>query len=117
MAEEKCIINPAMDCLGLMKANLLEKRIDEILKNSKDTHGEIFDRIVELEKAESARNQQYLNIMEKLNNLSEDIEKTMTTMTEITNKPAKKWDAMSEKIIWAIIAACIGFILSQVGIS
>lgn len=36
---------------------------------SRSTHKELFDRMRELEKAEAARNEQYDNIMEKLDRL------------------------------------------------
>lgn len=115
--ESKCIINPERDCLGLIKAENLEKKFDEYRLASRETHSEIFERINALEKSDSARNQQYLNIMEKLNNMTEEISKANNVITEVLNKPAKKWDNMSEKVVWAIIAACIGFILSQIGIA
>lgn len=115
--ENKCIINPERDCLGLIKAENLEKKFDEYRLTSRETHSEIFERINALEKSDSARNQQYLNIMEKLNNMAEEISKANNVIAEVLNKPAKKWDNMSEKVVWAIIAACIGFILSQIGIA
>lgn len=116
MADEKCIIDPSRDCLGLIKAQHLEKRLDEFYKNARGTHCELYERISELEKADSARNQQYLNIMEKLNNMTIEIGKANEVITELISKPGKKWDNMSEKVLWAIIAACIGYILSQIGL-
>lgn len=57
MADEKCILDPQRDCLGFQKANMLEKRMERMEEQSRDTHGKLFDRIRDLEKAEAARNE------------------------------------------------------------
>ena len=54
MADEKCILDPQRDCLGLQKANMLEKQMSEWREASRSTHKELFDRMRELEKAEAA---------------------------------------------------------------
>ena len=54
MADEKCILDPQRDCLGLQKANMLEKQISEWREASRSTHKELFNRMRELEKAEAA---------------------------------------------------------------
>ena len=33
----------------------------------------------------------------------------------LTNKPAKRWDAVVEKVILVVVAAIVGFILAQFG--
>lgn len=114
--DSKCIIDPERDCLGLIKAENLEKKIDEYRQTARETHSELFERINALEKSDSARNQQYLNIIDKLNTLTTEITKANNSVAEMLNKPAKKWENISEKVIWAILAACIGYILSQIGI-
>ena len=53
--DEKCILDPQRDCLGLAKANMLEKQMSEWREASRSTHKELFDRMRELEKAEAAR--------------------------------------------------------------
>ena len=50
MSNEKCIIDPQRDCLGLQKADMLEKQITELRESARGTHKEMFDRIRELEK-------------------------------------------------------------------
>lgn len=64
--DEHCILDPQRDCLGLQKANMLEAQMKEWREAARATHKDLFDRMRELEKAESARNEQYDNIMEKL---------------------------------------------------
>ena len=50
MSNEKCIIDPQRDCLGLQKADMLEKQMEKLQEQARDTHGKLFDRIRELEK-------------------------------------------------------------------
>ncbi len=106
---EKCIIDPARDCLGLAKAEMLEKQVDEYRRQARETHSQLFDRIRELERAESARGEQYKQIMEKLDQLLEWQETQQ-------KKPQAFVDDIKGKIIWAVLAAVIAFILGRVGL-
>ena len=106
---EKCIIDPARDCLGLAKAEMLEKQMDEYRRQARETHSQLFDRIRELERAESARGEQYKQIMEKLDQLLEWQETQQ-------KKPQAFVDDIKGKIIWAVLAAVIAFILGRIGL-
>lgn len=107
--DEKCILDPQRDCLGLAKANMLEKQMSEWREASRSTHKELFDRMRELEKAEAARNEQYDNIMEKLDRLIawQEVEQA---------KPKKRWETIVDKSVWAVLAAVIAFILARIGL-
>ena len=107
--DEKCIVDPQRDCLGLQKANMLEKQMDQWREQSRTTHKELFDRVRDLEKAEAARNEQYESIMEKLDKLLSWQESQQST-------PKKRWDAIVDKAIWAILAAVIAFVLARIGL-
>ena len=116
MPDEKCILDPQMDFLGLHKANMLEKQMDQWREQSRNTHKELFDRIRELEKAESARNEQYDNIMEKLDTLTKSMAEVTLKVADITARPGKRWDAIVDKAIWAVLAAVIAFVLARIGL-
>ena len=109
MADEKCILDPQRDCLGLQKANMLEKQMSEWREASRSTHKELFDRMRELEKAEAARNEQYDNIMEKLDRL-------IAWQAAEQAKPNKRWEAIVDMSVWAVLAAVIAFILARIGL-
>lgn len=106
---EKCIIDPARDCLGLAKAEMLEKQVDEYRRQARETHSQLFDRIRELERAESARNEQYKQIMEKLDQL-------LAWQNAQQNKPQTFMDDLKGKIIWTVVVAVITFILARIGL-
>lgn len=107
--DEKCILDPQRDCLGLAKANMLEKQMSEWREASRNTHKDLYDRLRELEKAEAARNEQYDNIMEKLDRLIawQEVEQA---------KPKKRWETIVDKSVWAVLAAVIAFILARIGL-
>jgi SMC interacting uncharacterized protein involved in chromosome segregation len=46
--------------------------------------------------------------------------KSVTTLTEemeeMKSKPAERWDAIVDKIIWGIVGACLAYFLSQIGL-
>ena len=107
--EEKCTQYPNRECLGLQKANMLERQMEEYRRQSRETHGQLFDRIRELEKAEAARNEQYDNIMEKLDRL-------IAWQEAEQSAPKKRWDAIVDKAVWAVLAAVIAFILARIGL-
>lgn len=109
MADDKCILDPQRDCLGLQKAEMLEKQMDQWRAQSRESHQEIFRRLNELEKSETARDIQYTSIMEKL-------DKLVAWQEAQQAKPAKRWDAVIEKVILAVVAAVIGAILARIGL-
>lgn len=109
MADEKCILNPERDCIGMQKADMLEKQMTELRQQSRGTHQEIFRRLNDLEKSETARDVQYTSIMEKL-------DKLVTWQEAQQEKPAKRWETIVEKAAWAVLAAVIAFILARIGL-
>ena len=109
MADEKCILDPQRDCLGLQKANMLEKRMERMEEQSRQTHKEFFNRIRELEIARAEQGQQYTTILEKLDSLT-------TTVASTQAKPGKRWESIVEKSVWAVVAAVIAFLLAKIGL-
>lgn len=109
MADEKCIIDPQRDCIGLAKAQMLEKQLERFQEQSRNTHKEMYDRLRDLEKAEVTRNEQYLNIMEKLDEL-------IAWKKGEQEIPKKRWNDIVDKVIWAVLAAVIAFLLARVGL-
>ena len=37
-------------------------------------------------------------------------------VTALEEKPAKRWDSLVEKVVWAIVAAVVGFLLAKIGL-
>ena len=103
-----CILDPQRECLGLARAEMLEKQVEEYREKSSKDHREMYDRIRQLEIANARTDTQYGQIMETLGALKSDI-------AELKAKPARRWDAVVDKILLAVIGVIVIYIMSQVG--
>lgn len=45
-----------------------------------------------------------------------DVEEIKTDVKAIAEKPGKRWEAIVDKVIWAVCAAVIAFLLGRVGL-
>lgn len=107
---EKCILDPGRECLGLAKAEILEKQIAEYREQARSTHEKLYDRIRELEKSEAARDEQYKQIIEKLNKL-------ISWQEDQQAQPAKRWNAVVEKAIIVVVTALVTYALARLGLA
>lgn len=143
--QEKCILDPERDCLGLMKAQELEKDFNEFSRRNTESHDRFFRRLEDLEKHEVIQKEQYNHIKDKLSGLSDDLSELKADSKEVVaklsplahkveslenvsesvkrevetlkEKPAKRWESIVEKIIGLVVAAVVGFVLAKLGLS
>ena len=47
--------------------------------------------------------------------VEEDVKEIKSDVKSLTEKPAKRWDSLVEKVILTVTAALIGFALAQIG--
>lgn len=90
----------------------LEHRITEIDDRSKEnarrierisTRQDALDKLVTSVEVLATREKQ----------VEADVKEIKTDVKSLTDKPAKRWDGLVEKIILTVAAAIIGFILSK----
>lgn len=93
----------------------MEHRLTEVEARSKSNEHRIDDlekKHDNLEKLATAVN--VLAVRE------ENVEKTVTEIKDdvktLTDKPAKKWDGLVEKVVGLVIAAVVGFLLARLGL-
>lgn len=110
-----CILDPQRDCLGLQKAEMLEKQFEEYRKQARETHSEMYARITTLERMDSARNEQYIAIMGKLDNMEKRIDTTLGIIEELKAKPARRWNQVVDKVLIGVIGAIVVYIMAQIG--
>jgi predicted nucleic acid-binding Zn-ribbon protein len=48
--------------------------------------------------------------------VEKDVKEIKDDVKSLTGKPAKRWDALVDKTLWAVIAAVIGFLLARIGL-
>lgn len=93
----------------------LSVKITEVDQRSKsNTHriGKIEERQDNLDKLVAS-----VAVMAKdQENIKSDVLEIKNDVKSLTEKPAKRWDNLVEKLIWALAAAAVGFMLAQVGL-
>lgn len=45
-----------------------------------------------------------------------DVKEMKTDVKSLINKSGQKWDNLIDRIVWAVAAAIVGFILAQIGL-
>ena len=53
---------------------------------------------------------------EAMSRIEQNVEKLDIKVEALEKKPAKRWESITDKILWAIIAAALGFIIAQLGL-
>lgn len=48
--------------------------------------------------------------------VEDDVREIKSDVKSLTGKPAKRWDSLMDKILWAVVAAVIGFLLARIGL-
>ena len=103
---ENC--NPK-DCPVSARVEALKEEFNTYRANSSSTHRQMFERIGTLEQNRAALN-------EKLDSMDEKLDELTATAKELAEKPAKRWEGIVDKAIWAVCAAVIAFLLGRVGL-
>lgn len=107
-----CINNN--QCKELTK---LEQQIKDYIKQNSEDHKELRERITKVELTNAIQNERYDAILKELNGQNKQLDEISQRISLIESKPAKRWDGIVEKCVWAIVAAVITFILAKIGIS
>lgn len=92
-----------------------ERRLTEVEERAKSNS----HRLDKLEESTEAINRlaTSMEVMaEKQEQVADTVGKLDSKVTALEEKPAKRWDGLVDKIVWAIAAAMIGFVLAQVGL-
>ena len=103
---EKCT---AGDCPVSARVDALEKEFDRYRGNSTDTHRQMFERISTLEQSGAALRATLAGMDEKLDEIAEKV-------NALADKPAKRWESLADKAVWAVCAAVIAFLLAGMGL-
>ena len=53
---------------------------------------------------------------EQLSNMDKNINKLVSWQEGQQSAPKKRWDAILDKTIWAVLAAVIAFVLAKIGL-
>jgi hypothetical protein len=92
-----------------------ERRLTEVEQRSKSNT----KRLDKLEESTEAINRLATSMevmVEKQGQVAETVEKLDGKVTALETKPVKRVDSLVDKIIWAVCAAVITFILARLGL-
>ena len=92
-----------------------ERRLTQVEQRAKsNTH-----RLEKLEESTEAINRLATSMevmVSKQEQVAQTVEKLDDKVTALEEKPAKRVDGLLDKLIWAICAAVISFLLAQIGL-
>ena len=86
------------EAMDLAKHNA--QRLDDVEKRQDD-----LDELVSTVKVLAVREEA----------VESDVKEIKSDVKSLTNKPAQRWDNLVDKIVWAIAAAVVGFIMAKIG--
>ena len=112
MPDEKCIVDPERDCIGKAAAALLEKRIADLEKDREKQTAFRESYYAE----QRARIKRDAELDAKISGMDEKLDKLVSWQEGQQAAPNRRWDAIVDKAIWAVLAAVIAFVLAKIGL-
>ena len=94
-----------VDCPLIPRVEALE----EANRQHSATHREMFDRLRTLETLSAVQENKLDTILKKLDEITAKVD-------ALESRPAKRWEGLVEKSIWAVCAAVIAFLLGRIGL-
>ena len=93
-----------------------EHRLTDVEQRSKSNTKRL-DRLEELTETVHELAMTMKLMAEKQERTAETVERLDAKLTSIEQEPAKRWKSIVDKVILTIVAALIGFVLAQIGIT
>ena len=56
------------------------------------------------------------NLATRQGYVESDVKEIKTDVKSLASKPGKRWDSMTDKALWALLAAVIAFLLGRIGL-
>lgn len=92
-----------------------EKRLTEVEARSKSNAKRI-DKLEEQTEAINRLATSMAVMAEKQDETTHIVTELDDKVTALEAKPAKRWESIVEKVIWAVVAALVGFLLAKIGL-
>lgn len=112
MPDEKCIINPARDCIGKAAAARLEMRIEN-LESWRDSSKDFHEKFYEWQRGQDIKS---AKLDERLLNMETNLNKLVTWQENEKAKPGKRWESVVDKVLMLVIGAVVAFLLAKIGL-
>lgn len=92
-----------------------ERRLAEVESRSKSNTKRI-DKLEHLTEAINNLATSVSLLAQKTEDMDGKLETVSEQVQEIKEKPAKRWNTLVDNIIWAVAAAAVTYILTQIGL-
>ncbi len=92
-----------------------ERRLTEVEQRSKSN----VHRLDEMEKRQSEQEELVSAVAvlaHRQETVESDVKEIKTDVKKIASKPGQRWEAIADKVIWAVLAAFVSFMLARVGL-
>lgn len=92
-----------------------EKRLSQVEERAKsNTH-----RLDEMEKRQDNLDElvstvKVLAVREE--NVENDVKEIKSDVKNLTSKPGQRWETLMDKVLWAVVAALVGFVMAKLGL-
>lgn len=53
---------------------------------------------------------------EQLKTMNTNVNNLTNKVDKLEEKPAKRWDSIVDKVVWAVLAAVVAFVLGRIGL-
>lgn len=141
MADEKCILDPNRDCIGLIKARELEEDLKALEKRNGEDHKEFREAIREIREMTITQNANFQTIIrdsgeikndlkglierlaeikprvEHADKLEDELKAVENRVDEIEKKPGKTWEDIKAKALGWTVALVLAIIAAALGLS
>lgn len=91
-----------------------ERRLTDVESRSKSNS----HRLEKVEKRQDDLNELVSTVKvlaEREENVEKDVGEIKSDVKSLTNKPAKRWDSLVDKVIITVAAVIVGFIMAKIG--
>lgn len=106
--EEKCILDPQIDCIGKAEAAKLEGRIkalEEWKDDSKRFHEDFYKEQKERAKRDGMIDQQLSTITSDMTEVKADIKEILETQKACAVKSGSRWESIKDKVIVGVLTS------------
>lgn len=90
--------------------------LEEDSKRNQVTHKEFFQRFEDMKERMARTDERYTQIKTDTAEIKADLRETKSAVQALNEKPARRWEGLVEKALWAVCAAVIAFALGRVGL-
>lgn len=101
-------------CSDCIYESIIEELKRDADRNS-DQHREFYNKFNEQDKAIAISDERYTNLLQSMNRLENSINNISICLTDLKDKPAKRWDNVVTTIISCIVTGVIAFFLARIG--